>query len=91
VKPDGTCHSVFPEHTRRVDAGSSARGNPAGHCSDERQHQRQTERYRIAGLQAVQRNNFVSTGHCLPEHTEVIATPILGELHHEYCFARRAA
>ena len=34
-----------------------------------------------------ERNKFVSTGHSLPEHTEVIASPILGELHHEYRLA----
>ena len=31
------------------------------------------------------------TRHCLPEHTEVIATPLLCGLHHEYRLARRAA
>jgi hypothetical protein len=38
-----------------------------------------------------ERDQVVSTGHRLPEQTKVIATPILGGLHHEYRFARHAA
>jgi putative transposase len=38
-----------------------------------------------------EQNPLVSTGHRLPEHTEVIATPILGGLHHEYRLTRHAA
>jgi len=33
----------------------------------------------------------VAVGHRLPEETQVIATPILGGLHHEYRLSRRAA
>jgi hypothetical protein len=36
-------------------------------------------------------DHLASTGHCVPEHMEVIATPILGGLHHEYHLARQAA
>ena len=36
-------------------------------------------------------DQLASTGHHLPEETEVIATPILGGLHHEYRLTRRAA
>ena len=36
-------------------------------------------------------DQLASTGHRLPRHTEVIATPILGGLHPEYRLARRAA
>ena len=36
-------------------------------------------------------NRLVSAGHRLPEHTEVIATAILGGLHDEYRLARHAA
>ena len=38
-----------------------------------------------------ERKPRVSTGHRLPEHDQVIATPILGGLHHEYHWAREAA
>jgi hypothetical protein len=36
-------------------------------------------------------NQVVSTGHHLPEHAQVIATPILGGLRHEYRLTRDAA
>jgi hypothetical protein len=35
--------------------------------------------------------SVVSAGHRFPEFTEVIATPILGGLHHEYRLPRHAA
>jgi hypothetical protein len=36
-------------------------------------------------------HHVVSTGHCVPGHTEVSATPILGGLRHEYLLVRHAA
>ena len=38
-----------------------------------------------------ERPDLVSTGHRLREHTEVIARPVLGGLHHEYGLVRHAA
>jgi hypothetical protein len=38
-----------------------------------------------------ERNQFVSTGHRLPERARVIETPILGGLHDESRLVREAA
>jgi hypothetical protein len=38
----------------------------------------------------LERHQFVSTSHRLPERTKVIATPILGGLHLDYRLARQA-
>jgi putative transposase len=36
-------------------------------------------------------NELIATGHHLPEHMRVVATTVLGGLHHEYHLAQKAA